>query len=350
MRVLMVGHDFDFSAGDGISRYSFEIYKGIRKYADVKTIATGRLPRPVRALMKINARNVDIVHLMYPDAARVDKGKARMLIMWHDLRLFSKYSAESQYRYKPRLSERLNIASSLIRKWGYENYASSDADLFNSSQTMNELKDHFSARRLYDSKKLYRITALGVEKAFLGSKLWKGRRNDFAYVGSIHLKHKNLHGLLRAFNKVAENSDSRLHIFTSSPNAQELLSEQMKQFGNLSKRNVVLHVRASDSEIAGYLPKLAAYLQLTKHEGQGMPILEAIAAGTNAITLKNATIPYEIRKYAIGVSEDDVAATMLRLARKPTPAPKKAIDYARSFTWEKTVRETLDVYKKLLAR
>jgi glycosyltransferase involved in cell wall biosynthesis len=350
MRVLMVGHDFDFSAGDGISRYSYEIYNGIRKHADVKTIATGRLPRPVRAFMKINARNVDIIHLMYPDAARVDKGKARMIIMWHDLRLFSKYSAESQYRYKPRISERLNIASSLIRKWGYENYLSSDADLFNSSQTMNELKDYFSAKRAYDSKKLYGITPLGVEKTFLDSKLWKGRRNDFAYVGSIHLKHKNLQGLLRIFNKVAESSSSRLHIFTSSPNAQELLTEQMKHFGNLSKRNVVLHVRASDSEIAGYLPKLAAYLQLTKHEGQGIPILEAIATGTNAITLKDATIPYEIRKYAIRVSEDKAAATLLKLARNPTPAPKRAIDYARSFTWEKMVRETIDAYRKLLAK
>lgn len=345
----MVGHDFDFSAGDGISRYSFEIYNGIRKYADVKTIATGRLPRPVRALMKINAKNFDIVHLMYPDAARVDKGNARMLIMWHDLRLFSKYSAESQYRYKPRLSERLNIANSLIRKWGYENYASSDADLFNSSQTMNELKDYFSARRLYDGKKKYRITPLGVEKAFLGSKMWKGSRKDFAYVGSIHLKHKNLQGLLRVFDKVAASGNFKLYIFTSSPNAKELLSEQMKRFGNLSNRNVILHIRASDSEIAGYLPKLAAYLQLTKHEGQGMPILEAIAAGTNAITLKDAMIPDEIRKYAIRVSENDAAATMVKLARNPTPAPKRAVDYARSFTWEKTVNETLKIYRSLLS-
>jgi glycosyltransferase involved in cell wall biosynthesis len=350
MRVLIVGHDFDFSAGDGISRYSYEIYNGIRKYADVRTIATGRLPRPVRAFMKIKARNVDIVHLMYPDAAKVDKGKARMLIMWHDLRLFSKYSAENQYRYKPRLSERLNIASSLIRKWGYENYLSSDADLFNSSQSMSELKDYFSARKAYDRRKLYRITPLGVEKTFLDSKLWKGRRKDFAYIGSIHLKHKNLQGLLSIFDKVAASSDSKLHIFTSSPGAQELLDEKIKHFENLSERNVVLHIRASDSEIAGYLPKLAAYLQLTKHEGQGIPILEAMAAGTNAITLKDATIPSEICKYAIRVSEDKAAVTLLRLAGKPTPAPKKAIDYARSFTWEKTVSETLKAYRSILSK
>jgi len=350
MKVLLIGHDFDFSAGDGISRYSFELHKRLRKCADVNVIATGKIPRPLRAFLKIKAKDVDIVHLMYPDAAKVDKGSAKMFITWHDLRLFSKYSAASQYRYKPTLTERFNIAASFIKNWGFANYVASNAALTNSSQTMKEVKEYFSSQKLYDSKKTYKIIPLGVDRVFMKAKVWKGERRDFAYVGSIHLKHKNLHGLLQIFDKVAGKHNSKLHIFTSSPHAEELLKTQLKRFKHLSKTNVLLHLRFSDAEIARCLPRLVAYLQLTRHEGLGMPILEALATGTDAVILKDASIPEEAKKHAIKVSEANASALLLKLAANPKPAQNKAIKYARSFTWERTVRETIAAYRKALAK
>lgn len=348
MRVLLVGHDFDLSANDGISRYSYEIYNGLRKHADVTTMSTGRLPRPVRALFSVKPKNADIVHLMYPDVAKVYKKNAKMVVTWHDLRLFNKYESQSQARYKPKLSERFNIASSLIRKWTHENYVASDALLFNSSQTFRDVKDHFRAYGSFESTKEYVITNFGVDKEFLQAQTWKGKRRDFAFIGSIHLKHKNLRGLLSVFDRVAEKSNTKLHLFTSSPNASELLADSLKQFKHLSDKNVVLHFKNDDKQIAKYLPRLSAYLQLTKHEGYGMSILCALAAGTNVLTLKGATIPNETSKYTFRGSEDKVVEKALELARNSKPASPQAIRYARSFTWERTVKETLAVYKNLL--
>lgn len=348
MKVLLVGHDFDFSAGDGISRYSYHMLNGLRKHADVDTVAIGKTPRPMRALFNVKAKDAEIVHLMYPDVANVDKGDAKMVVMWHDMRLFSKYEAGSQARYQPKLSERFNIANSLIRKWTLGNYASSNAEVCNSSQTVKELKKNLRSMHAYKTGKRYAVTPLGVDKEFLARKVWKGDRRDFAYVGSIHLKHKNLSGLLGVFEKIAEKSDSRLHIFTSSPDASEQLKLATRYFINLSEENVILHHRATTKEVSAFLPQMTAYLQLTSHEGFGMPILEALACGTNVLTLKESSIPPEVRKHTFSGTEREVVDKALELARNPESAPPSAVSYARSFTWERTVKETLAVYKKLL--
>lgn len=349
MKVLLIGRDFDFSAGDGISRYSYELSRGLERHADVETISTGTMPRPMRVLFRntIKARGVDVVHLMYPDVAMVKKESAKMAVTWHDLRPFEKYTSKGQARYNPAFFERFNGANAVIRRWLAHNYSTTDAIICNSSQTLKEVKDKFSASSPAVGKK-YFVTPLGVEPVFLKTKVWKGERKDFAYIGSIHLKHKNLKGLLKAFEKICGSTDSMLHIYTSSPNAEEVLDEGLMGVGGLPKDRVLLHVRSSDEEISRHLPKLAAYLQLTRHEGLGVPILEALACGTNVITLSGSNIPEETRRYSIRVDEKDVAKTMLSLAKSPRPAPQSAIKYARGFTWERTVRETLSAYRQIL--
>ncbi len=350
MKVLLVGHDFDFSSGDGISRYSLEIFKGLKKYVDVETIATGKMPRPARALFNLNVKDADIVHLMYPNVAKVNKGTAKMVVTWHDLRVFNKYLEEGQYRVQPKLVERFNIANSIIKRWTIENYKATDAIVLNSSQTQKELQAYLSAHNEYDANKKYMVTPLGVDLAFLRTRVWDGERRDFVYMGSIHFRHKNLTGLLHVFNKIAEKSDAKLHIFTFSPDAQNILTTTMKAFKNLSTSNVILHYRAGDAVVSRYLETAVAYLQLTKHEGLGMSIFAALATGTNVMVLKDSVMPKEATKYAIKLSADEIPKKASEMMDHWKPAPQKAINYARSFTWENTVKQTLDVYKKLLAK
>ena len=98
-----------------------------------------------------------------------------------------------------------------------------------------------------------------------------------------------------------------------------------------------------------YLPRLVAYLHLSKEEGLGLPILEALAAGTNALVLRDAKIPAEVRRHAMSVPEGAVAGRLLALMASPKPAPPRAVAYARGFTWKRTVDETIKVYKEVLA-
>lgn len=348
MRITLVGHDFDLLANDGISRYSHEIYEGVRNKAVTKLVSTYRMPKTLRPFYPVLITGSDIAHLMYPDVLRVRKGRAKMLTMWHDLRLLSKYRVESQQRYKPRFTESFNIAAGIVRRIAMGNYADTDTNLCNSSQTLKELKAYLKRHGLFDASKRHVIIPLGVDDAYLHTRIWNGERKDFVYLGTIHLKHKNLAGLLRVFDRIAESRKSKLHVFTSSPDAQEVLVSMMQGLKHVSGRNVVLHYRAENSMIAEYMSRAVAYLHLSKYEGQGLSVLDAMASGTNALTLKDATIPEETRRYAFKGNEEQIARKAIELARDPRPASKQAIRYARGFTWQRTVRGTLAEYRRLL--
>ncbi len=348
MKVTLVGHDFDLSANDGISRYSAAVYNGVRGEAVTKLIATYKLPKTVRPFYPAIITDSDIVHLMYPDVLRVRKGRAKMLTMWHDLRLLSKYRSESQQRYKPRFTESFNIAAGIVKRIAMGNYADTDTNICNSSQTLKELKNYLKQRGLLDASKRHVVIPLGVDEAYLRMRTWQGERSDFVYLGAIHLKHKNLEGLLRVFDRIAEAKKLKLHLFTSSPDAQQILDSMMQGLKHVSDRNVVLHYRADDHIIAEYLSRAVAYLHLSKYEGQGLTILDAMACGTNALTLKEATIPEETIRYAFKGTEEEIAEKAIRLASDPGPATKRAIMYARSFTWQRMVRGTISEYRRLL--
>ncbi len=348
MRVTLVGRDFDFSANDGISRYSAEIYKGVRGKAITRLIATYKLPKIVRPFYPAIITGSDIVHLMYPDVLRVRKGKARMLTMWHDLRLLSKYRSGSQQRYKPRFTESFNIAAGMVKRIATGNYADTDTNICNSSQTLKELKSSMKQYCVYDASKRNVIIPLGVDEAYLRTRVWRGERSDFVYLGTIHLRHKNLEGLLRVFDKVAAERKSRLHIFTSSPDAQPVLASVMQGLKHVSDRNVLLHYRADDNTVAEYMSRAAAYLHLSTYEGQGLPILNAMASGTNTLVLKDATIPEETSRYAFKGTEEEIVEKAIALSSDPRPASKRAIGYARGFTWQRMVRRTFAEYKRLL--
>lgn len=348
MKVLLVGHDFDFSAGGGISRYANELYVKLKGMADVHTVSTGRIPRPLRVFMPVSARGYGIVHVIYPDVASVIKDSAKMVTMWHDLMMIRKYASTSQYKHKPKLAERYNIASSIIRGWVRTNYRKSDAVIAHTSMVINDVKAYAESEGIYDKSKLYRTIPPGLEEKFLRTEVWNGERKDFAYIGDIHMKHKNLDGLLESFNLVAkESKDARLHIFTKSPDAELLLKERLPKLQNLSGGSVMLHFRASDEEIIEVLRRAVACLHLSREEGFGVPILESMAVGTPTIVLKESRIPEEATRYAIKADEKTVSSIALKLLQKPAPAPEAAIRYARSFTWEEAAKKTMAVYNEI---
>ena len=85
-----------------------------------------------------------------------------------------------------------------------------------------------------------------------------------------------------------------------------------------------------------------------------MPVLEAMAAGTPVITSSRSALPEVAGDAARLVDPEDTEA-LRRALRDLTGSPElrkelaaKGLARARHFTWEKAVRETWDVYQKLL--
>jgi glycosyltransferase involved in cell wall biosynthesis len=87
------------------------------------------------------------------------------------------------------------------------------------------------------------------------------------------------------------------------------------------------------------------------YEGFGIPILEAQARGLPVIIYKYGKIPKEVRKYCFEAENPEHMAQIInsiRINGYNEKQQKKATEYARSFTWERCAKGTLDVYRMVL--
>jgi glycosyltransferase involved in cell wall biosynthesis len=89
-------------------------------------------------------------------------------------------------------------------------------------------------------------------------------------------------------------------------------------------------------------------------EGFGLPPLEAMACGTPVIASNRASLPEVVGDAALLVdpeSEEEIAEGIKQvLANKDLREQliKKGFERARLFSWEKTARQTLEVYKAVV--
>lgn len=90
-------------------------------------------------------------------------------------------------------------------------------------------------------------------------------------------------------------------------------------------------------------------------EGFGLPVLEAMACGTPVVTSNTSSLPEVAGDAALLVDPTDVAAiteAMERVLSDPVLAADlraRGLARASQFSWERTARETLAVYERVLA-
>lgn len=174
------------------------------------------------------------------------------------------------------------------------------------------------------------------------------------YVGSL-LPHKNILTLIDAFyelRKAGLKSVPKLVLAGRlSPYAQTLLkrieelrlAEEVRVLGGLSQDRILELYQNADLMV---FPSLL--------EGFGFPVLEAMACGVPVIASNCAAIP-EIAGGAALLFEPMDAAALARLMRQVLEdgalageLRRKGLRRIKDFSWEKTARETLDVYRQLL--
>jgi O-antigen biosynthesis alpha-1,2-mannosyltransferase len=97
----------------------------------------------------------------------------------------------------------------------------------------------------------------------------------------------------------------------------------------------------------------AAYVHPALREGFGLPLLEAVRAGTPVIAAESA-VPSVLKPYVHRYAAHDAVALralLLRAAEQPDAFARetqRARDATAHLTWERTVRATADLYRELL--
>lgn len=181
---------------------------------------------------------------------------------------------------------------------------------------------------------------LGVEDVFI------------LFVGTIEPR-KNLITLLRAFAEVLKNTDLRPQLVIAGQEGWlvgetlnyvhgEGLSERIKFTGYVSERDL----RALYASCA-----VCVYPSL--YEGFGLPPLEAMACGAPVIASDVPSLAETVGKAALLVPPTDVQKLAQSLVEVISDEGKRdyfsraGLGWASQFTWERTARMTLEVYREV---
>jgi len=171
-------------------------------------------------------------------------------------------------------------------------------------------------------------------------------------VGNLQPR-KNLLRLIDAYGQLrASNEIQHQLVIVGKAKWREAQVFQLVQKLRLEQEIVFTgYISDSDLRLLYAAADLFAYPSL--YEGFGLPVLEAMACGAPVVTSDVASIPEVAGEAAILVDPRDVNAiakaihTVLTDADVRRRLKSAGLERVKMFSWEKTARQTLDVYQQV---
>jgi len=173
------------------------------------------------------------------------------------------------------------------------------------------------------------------------------------YVGSIEPR-KNLIRLLEAYAELNKKLPHYRLVIVGARNywKSSPVAETVEQLQIQDK--VFFTGYISDEDLPAVYNGADLFCFPSLYEGFGLPVLEAMACGTPVVTSNTSSLPEVAGDAALLVDPYQVEEittamqTVLEDAALALELKEKGLKRAKQFTWEKTARETLEVYKGIL--
>ena len=174
------------------------------------------------------------------------------------------------------------------------------------------------------------------------------------YIGSERPR-KNLDRLFAAFAKLkGEFPELKLVKVGTPGRSEKYRRDTMKKLGSLGiTRDIIFIDHMPELELAYYYSSATLLAYPSFYEGFGLPPLEAMACGCPVITSNTSSLPEVVGEAGIMVNPYDTDSLVKAMRQVLTDAKlrddmiRKGFEQSKRFSWEKTARETLEVYNKV---
>jgi len=286
---------------------------------------------------KLAKQDYDIVHITDHEIGFVAKilkksgGSAKIVTTIHDLARFEKglHRGLTQFIYNKLVQG--GIKDAII----YSDYI-----LCDSSQTYKAVENKLGKKTNME------IVLPGTNNFVINARIRLRRNKVFSigYIGAL-MKHKNVIFILEAA-KFLDKTKFNFLIYGTGIDASML--KKFKEENELN--NVYLEGYLKEEDKIKVYDSFDVFVFPSLYEGFGIPIIEAQARGLPVIVYKYGRIPKEVRKYCFEAESPEHMAQIIEQLKENgynEKERKRAMEYARSFTWEKTAKKTLEVYKKI---
>lgn len=208
------------------------------------------------------------------------------------------------------------------------------------------------------------VTHYGIEQRFrpLSDKaMLEGLRRQYditaqdviLYVGSIHTR-RNVEQLIRAFQQISRNMPDVQLLIVGKREYPYLDIETLLKELELTDR-ILLPGYVPDDDLPGLYNLASVSIYPSSYEGFGFPVLEAMACGTPVITSNTSSLPEVSGDAAVCIDPlniDEIAEALSQMLRDSTLRRQyieRGLARAAQFPWERTARQTLDIYQKIEA-
>lgn len=328
----------------GIARYASSLSAALRRIEGVSVIELGGGPLLERGTFSKRANTLRQDFFWYPWRGRrlarraaadvyhsplprgpLTRGLPPFVLTLHDL---------AQIRFPETLTPYSRLYSQLTF---HRVLSAADRIIAPSADTANDINRLLSV----DAERI-RVVHNGVDDIFFDTTAQAGDA-DTAYVLFVGTPEprKNLARLVAAMNLVrAKHQGLELRLVGGGGwGRQTTLSTGVRVLG-----------RVSDAQLAALYANAACVALPSIHEGFGLPVLEAMAAGAPVVTSNTGALPEIAGGAAILVDPYDVTAIADGIEAAIGDRDRliaKGRLRAREFTWQRAARETLAVYREL---
>ncbi len=163
--------------------------------------------------------------------------------------------------------------------------------------------------------------------------------------------YKNFQSFIKAVEPLLE-EDKSLNVISAG--GRPFSRRELGFIDELNLQNRLFYFSVTDEQLVFLYKKAIALVFPSKYEGFGIPVLEAFACKCPAILSRASSLPEvggDAAEYFDPDNQDDIRETIRKVIidkNKQEELKQKGMIRLEQFSWEKTVKQTLDIYRSIL--